>query len=80
MFRCSSRVTIRYRGCGIEAIMRLEHGLDPGTLKKGTCYSFRTIIWVVVKIKAPFWGTLNNRCRIILGTQKDLTTTHMRFR
>ena len=27
-------------------------------------------IWVVVKIMVPFWGTLNNRCRIILGTQK----------
>ena len=28
----------------------------------------------------PFWGTLNNRCRIILGTQKGtiiLRTTHM---
>ena len=28
----------------------------------------------------PFLGTLNNRCRIILGTQKGtliLTTTHM---
>ena len=27
----------------------------------------------------PFWGTLNNRCRTILGTQKGtiiLTTTH----
>ena len=30
--------------------------------------------------KGPFLGTLNNRCRIILGTQKGtliLTTTHM---
>ena len=30
----------------------------------------------------PFWGTLNNRCRIISGTQKGtiiLTTTHMDF-
>ena len=29
----------------------------------------------------PFLGTLNNRCRIIIGTQKGtiiLTTTHMR--
>ena len=37
-------------------------------------------IWVVVKIKVPFWGTLSNRCRIIIGTQKGtiiLTTTHM---
>ena len=28
----------------------------------------------------PFWGTLNNRCRIIIGTQKGtliLTTTHI---
>ena len=28
----------------------------------------------------PFWGSLNNRCRIIIGTQKGtiiLTTTHM---
>ena len=37
-------------------------------------------IWVVVKIMVPFWGTLNNRCRIILGTQKGtiiLTTTYI---
>ena len=28
----------------------------------------------------PFWGTLNNRCRIIVGTQKGtliLTTAHI---
>ena len=28
----------------------------------------------------PFWGTVNNRCRIIKGTQKGtiiLTTTHL---
>ena len=47
-------------------------------------YSFQTqkatLIWVVVKIRVPFWGTLNNRCRIILGTQQGtliLTTTHI---
>ena len=37
-------------------------------------------MWVVVKIKVPFWGTLNNMCRIIIGTQKGtliLTTTHL---
>ena len=31
--------------------------------------------------QSPFWGTLNNRCRTILGTQKGtiiLTTTHVR--
>ena len=41
---------------------------------KGKC------MWVVVKIKVPFWGTLNNMCRIIIGTQKGtliLTTTHL---
>ena len=35
--------------------------------------------WVVVKIRVPFLGTLNNRCRIIIGSQKGtiiLTTTH----
>ena len=26
--------------------------------------------WVVVKIMVPFLGTLNNRCRIIIGIQK----------
>ena len=34
----------------------------------------------VVKIRVPFWGTLNIRCRIIIRTQKGtliLTTTHM---
>ena len=37
-------------------------------------------IWVVVKIMVPFWGTLNIRCRIIIGIQKGtiiLTTTYM---
>ena len=39
-----------------------------------------SFIWVVVKIRVPFCGTLNSRCRIILGTQNGtifLTTTHM---
>ena len=37
---------------------------------------------VVVKIRVPFLGTLNNRCRIITGTQKGtliLTTTPIAF-
>ena len=42
---------------------------------------YKRYIWVVVKIMAPVvWGTLNNRCRIIIGTQKGtliLTTNHM---
>ena len=36
--------------------------------------------WVVIKIMAPFGGTLNIRCRTIIGIQKRtiiLTTTHM---
>ena len=38
--------------------------------------------WVVVKIMVmvPFWGTLNYRCRTIIGTQKGtivLTATHV---
>ena len=48
----------------------------------------RACTWVVVKIRVPlwgslnnrFWGSLNNRCRIIMGTEKGtiiLTTTHM---
>ena len=40
----------------------------------------RRTIWVVVKIRALFWGTLNIRCRIIIGTQtgtKILTNTHI---
>ena len=42
--------------------------------------NYSRIIWVVVKIMVLFLGTLNNRCRIILGTQKGtliLTTTHI---
>ena len=41
------------------------------------------VIWVVVNIRVPFLGTLNNRCRIIIRTQKEtpiLTTTHMILR
>ena len=37
-------------------------------------------MWVVVKIKVPFLGTLNDRCRIIIGAQRGtiiLTTTHV---
>ena len=40
----------------------------------------RVYTWVVVKIMVPFWGTLNTRCRIIIGIQKEtgiLTTTHV---
>ena len=35
---------------------------------------------MVVKIRVPFLGTLNNGCRIVLRTQKGtliLTTAHM---
>ena len=38
------------------------------------------MIWVAVKIMAPFWGSLNIRCRIMIGIQKGtiiLTTTHI---
>ena len=38
------------------------------------------LLWVVVKIRVPFYGTLNDRCRNIIGTQKGtiiLTTTLM---
>ena len=34
---------------------------------------------MVVKIRVPFLGTLNERCRTVIGTQKGtiiLTTTH----
>ena len=39
-------------------------------------------IWGDVKIMVPFLGTLNIRCRIIIGIQTGtiiLTTTHMTF-
>ena len=39
-------------------------------------------MWVVVKIMVPFLDTLNNRCRIILRTQKGtliLRATHVRY-
>ena len=40
------------------------------------------VVWVVVKIVIPFWGTLNVRCRMIIGIQKGtiiLTTTLVFF-
>ena len=46
---------------------RLKHYTS--NLHMGSCQNY-----------GPFWGTLNNRCRIITGTQKGtiiLTTTHM---
>ena len=38
---------------------------------------------MVIKIMVPFWGTLNIRGRIIIGTQKVtiiLTTTHIGYK
>ena len=49
-----------------------------GVLKSRGPVLGRTIR-VVVKIMVLFWGTLNIRCRIIIGTQKGtiiLRTTH----
>ena len=46
----------------------------------GSCCPPLGHIWVVVKIMVPFGGTLNNRCCIIIRTQKGaiiLTTTNM---
>ena len=40
-------------------------------------------MWVAVKIRAPFLGTPNIRCRIIIRTQKGtliLTITHVALR
>ena len=39
-------------------------------------------MWVVLKIRVPLLGTLNNRCCIIIGTEKGtiiLTTTHVYY-
>ena len=47
-----------------------------------SCQSLRILIWVVVRIMVPFWGTLNIRCRIIIRIQKGtliLTTTHIKL-
>ena len=47
---------------------------------RSSCKPCNYSIWVVVKIMVAFLGTLNNRCRIIIRTQKGtliLTTTHM---
>ena len=41
------------------------------------------VMWGVVKIMVLFWGTLNIRCRIIIGTQKGaiiLTIPNVGFR
>ena len=58
--------------------------IQPQILQKTSCHFPRPralfYAWVVVNIMVPFWGTLNIRCRIILGVQKVtiiLTTTHM---
>ena len=52
-------------------------GGDP-TVPLPSCFAY--VIWVVVKIMVPFVGTLNSRCRIIIGIRKGtiiLTTTHV---
>ena len=49
------------------------------------CQVFRiltmgSLLWVVAKIKVPFWIPKYSRCRMIMETQKGtiiLTTTHM---
>ena len=51
-------------------------------LQRGEGLAGWTINRVVVKIRVPFWGTLNNRCRTIIRTPKGtifLTTTPLRF-
>ena len=50
---------------------------SPGELKDSLCDYMGSC-----QNYGPFLGTLNNRCRIIIGTQKGtilLTTTHIRF-
>ena len=61
------------------AAMSLQRGVpcDPGPEGKE---QEQSLIWVVVKKRGPFLGTLNNRYRIILGTQNGtiiLITTHL---
>ena len=46
----------------------------------GSCSELAFVRWAVVKIRVPFLGTLNNRCRIILRTPKGtiiLTSTQV---
>ena len=40
-----------------------------GCSKRGIANS-KSCTWVVVKTRVPFWGTLNIRYRILLGTPK----------
>ena len=57
--------------------LRVGRPLIPGT---PAFWLHHAIIWTVVKIMDPFWGTLNIRCRMIIGIQTGtiiLTTTHM---
>ena len=52
-------------------LLHYTRGLGFRVLHMGGCQNY-----------APFWGTLNNRCRIIIRTQQGtiiLTTTHMGF-
>ena len=45
-------------------------GVGEGLQGKGCDALEFKVIWVVVKNYGHFLGTLNNRCRIIIGTQK----------
>ena len=56
-----------------------DNGKENGNYYNGLYRDYR-VIWVVVKIMVPFWGTLNVRGRSIIGIQKGtiiLTTTHI---
>ena len=59
-----------------------QHWVRLGTPR--LCGNYKGILkWVVVKIMVPFWGTLNIRCRIIIGIPQGtiiLTTTQVHLR
>ena len=80
--RLAQRVpgTITWDTSPTHVVIQNIETLHSTSLLLRTSWDWAQIIWVVVKIRVPFWIiTLNSRCRIIIGTRKGtiiLTTTH----
>ena len=61
----------------IQGVIYRDNGKENGNyysgLYRGYNRVYYRVLWADVKIMAPFWGALNIRCRIIIGTEKKKT-------
>ena len=69
VFLCSLRTTSKFSVLRGGQSKRSKGGMKEGGVQE-ISPNMIEYIWVVVKIMGPFLGTLNIRCRTIIGTQK----------